>query len=154
VTVPSWYNLRRVAALASPFWSRERSREMHCPDSSVLGPGEVDRTEILEKGWSVKGRTVGRRLTMISGDRDTCRLRQWQWSRSAEKLMIRLTDVISALSKIYTRSILMLSILFQNETKYGRPSQMPKRHRECKLAQCVSSYQVARRSHVSFHLCR
>jgi hypothetical protein len=33
---------------------------MHYPDSSGLGPGEVDQTELLEKGLSPKERAVGR----------------------------------------------------------------------------------------------
>jgi hypothetical protein len=49
---------------------------MHCPDSSGLGPGEVDRTELLEAGLLPKERTTGRGLTMISGERDACRVRQ------------------------------------------------------------------------------
>jgi hypothetical protein len=107
---------------------------MHYPNSSGLGPGEVDRTELLEEGLSPKERTTGRGLIMISGDRDACRvtLRQQRWSRSAEKGTTRLTDVISALFKIYTRLVLMLSIMIQNKTKDGKPRQMPKRRRKCK----------------------
>jgi hypothetical protein len=33
---------------------------MHCPNSSGLGPGEVDRTELLEEGLSPKERTTRR----------------------------------------------------------------------------------------------